>query len=419
LAASAGTTLPHAEIVPLLFLLVVAGLVLYVMTSDERGRLLRFAERAAREGVARAIRHREQRGAFDEALIGRTRWLLVTPAIVAANLAVFLGLLFGDGALGNPDTLVAWGANFGPRTTNGEWWRLGTAAFVHSGALSLLINVAATAQIGLILERLIGHSAFAAIYLSAAFFASLMMVATAPETVTGGAAGAVFGIYGLLIAAFVRGLLQRSPLSIPLYTMRRLAPAAGVFVIYNAMTGGFDLAAKAGLFTGFVFGMVVTRGIRERKPTVQRLAMSGAATFAIAVLTAVPLRSVTDIRPELELLVAFEEKTAAAYEAAVIRFRKGGLTTKSLADLIDITILPELSAARERVTALQRVPIAHQPLVTAANDYLKLRDESWRLRAEALSKANMRLLREADLRERASLLAFEQIRRSPLESASQ
>jgi rhomboid protease GluP len=405
--------------VPLLFLLVIAGLALYVTTSEERHRLVQFAERAAREGVVRAVRYREQGGAFGDALLGRTRWLLVTPAIVIANLVLFLGLLFGDGALSDPDTLVEWGANFGPRTTNGEWWRLATAAFVHDGALSLLINVAAIAQIGLILERLIGHSTFAAVYLSAAFFASLMMVATTPETVTAGAAGAVFGIYGLLLAAFMRGLLQRSPLSIPLKTMGRLAPVAGVFVLYNAMTGGFDLAAKSGLFTGFLFGMVVTRGIRERKPTVQRLAISAAATFTIAVIIAVPLRSVTDIRPELELLVAIEEKTASAYEAAVLRFRMGGLTTKALAELIDVTILPELQAARARVTALQRVPVAHQPLVSAANDYLKLRDESWRLRAEALSKANMRLLREADLRERDSLVAFEQIKRSPLEATAQ
>lgn len=403
----------------MVFLLLVAGLALYVMTSQERLRLVRFVERAAREGIARAIRHREQRGPFDDALVGRTRWLLVTPAIVAANLVIFAGMLVGEGALSDPDTLVGWGANFGPRTTNGEWWRLATASFVHGGALSLLINVAAIAQAGVILERLIGHSAFAAVYVSAAFFASLMMLATAPETVTAGAAGAVFGIYGLLLAAFLRGRLQPSPVSIPLETMRRLAPVAGVFVLYGAMTGGFDLAAKAGLFTGFVFGMVVTRGIRERKPAVQRLAMSAVATFVIAVITAVPLQSVTDIRPELQLLVALEEKTAAAYESAVLRFRKGGLTTKSLTELIDGTILPELQAARARVTALQRVPPAHQPLVTAANDYLKLRDESWRLRAEALSKANMRLLREADLTERASLAAFEQIKQSPLEATAQ
>jgi len=396
--------------VPLLFLLVVAGLALYVMTSEERMRLLDFCRALAREGIVRAVKHRAKRGPFDDALAERTHRLWVTPAILILNAAIFLGLVFGDGALSNPDTLVAWGANFGPRTTNGEWWRLATAAFVHAGVLALVINVAATAQVGAILERLIGHSAFAAVYLSAAVFASLMTLATSPETVTAGAAGAVFGMYGLLLASFLRGLLQPSPVSIPLTTMRRLLPTAGIFILYSAATGGFDLAAKTGLFTGFVFGMVVTRGIRERKPTVQRLAISAAATFVIAVITVIPLRSVTDIRPELELLVALEQRTAAAYDDAVLRFRNGRITTKSLAELIDHTILPELEAAKARVTALQRVPVAHQPLLTAANDYLKLRDESWRLRAEALSRANMRLLREADKTERASLAAFEHLK---------
>jgi rhomboid protease GluP len=398
--------------VPLLFLLVVAGLALYVMTPEERLRLLAFAKafvRAlAREGIDWAVRHRAKRGPFGDALLERTRRLAVTPAIVIVNVAIFLGLLFGSGALSNPDTLVAWGASFGPRTTNGEWWRLATAAFVHGGALVLIINVAAIVQIGTIIERLIGHSAFAAVYVSAGFFASLMALATSPETVSAGAGGAVFGMYGLLLASFLRGLLQRSPLSIPLKTLARLV-LTGISS-HNAATGGFDLAAKAGLFTGFVFGMVVTRDIRERKPTVQRLAISAAATFAIAVMTAIPLRSVTDIRPELELLLALEQRTASAYDAAVLRFRNGRITTKSLAKLIDDTILPELHAARARVTALQRVPRAHQPLVTAANDYLKLRDESWRLRAEALSHANMRLLREADKTERASLAAFEHLK---------
>ena len=115
-------------------------------------------------------------------------------------------------------------------------------------------------------------------------------------------------------------------------------------------------------------------------------------------------------RPELELLLALEQRTAAACDAAVLRFRNGRITTKSLAELIDGTILPEVHAARARVTALQRVPLAHKPLVTAANDYLKLRDESWRLRAVALTQANMRLLRQADQTERASLEAFAQLK---------
>jgi membrane associated rhomboid family serine protease len=396
--------------VPVVFLLVVVSLALYVMTPEERLRLLTLAKAIVRRAIEVGVHHWKKREPYDDALAERTRLLLITPAIAVANVGIFLGLLFGDGTLSSPETLVAWGANFGPRTTNGEWWRLLTAAFVHGGLLSLLINVVAVAQIGTIVERLIGHAAFAAVYLSACFFASLMAVATSPENVSAGAAGAVFGLFGLLVASFVRGLLQPSTLSIPLKTMVRLAPAAGLFMLYNAATGGFDLAAKAGLFTGFVFGMVVTRDIREQKPTVQRLAISAAATFVIAIIAIVPLRSVTDIRPELELLVSLEQRTTAAYEDAVLRFRNGRITTKSLASLIDGTILPELQAARARVTALQRVPPAHQPLVTVANDYLKLRDESWRLRAEALSKANMRLLREADRTERASLVVFEQLK---------
>jgi hypothetical protein len=45
---------------------------------------------------------------------------------------------------------------------------------------------------------------------------------------------------------------------------------------------------------------------------VRRLAAFSAATLAIAVMTAVPLRGVTDIRPELALLVGVEQRTAAA-----------------------------------------------------------------------------------------------------------
>ena len=52
----------------------------------------------------------------------------MTPAIAALNALVFVGMIFGRGALADPQTIVAWGGSFGPRTTNGEWWRLITSA---------------------------------------------------------------------------------------------------------------------------------------------------------------------------------------------------------------------------------------------------------------------------------------------------
>ena len=48
-------------------------------------------------------------------------------------------------------------------------------------------------------------------------------------------------------------------------------------------------------------------------------------------------------------------------------------------------------------------------LVESADEYLRLRDASWRQRAAALHKSNMGALRQADKIERASLEAFQRI----------
>jgi hypothetical protein len=81
-----------------------------------------------------------------------------------------------------------------------------------------------------------------------------------------------------------------------------------------------------------------------------------------------------------------------------------------MADLIERSILPELDVARARMSSIGRVPPAHQPIVAAARNYLRLRDESWRQRVDALGKSDMRLLRKADATERASLAALEQLK---------
>ncbi len=49
-------------------------------------------------------------------------------------------------------------------------------------------------------ERLVGQLAFAAVYLAAGTFASLVLVSAHPLAVMVGASGAIFGVYGLLFA---------------------------------------------------------------------------------------------------------------------------------------------------------------------------------------------------------------------------
>jgi hypothetical protein len=274
-----------------------------------------------------------------------------------------------------------------------------TSMFVHPGLISLLVNIASLIQIGVILERLLGRLTFAAVYLAAGVFASLVSLTLFPMAVSSGAAGAIFGLYGLLLASSIWGLLHRSDVTIPLAAVKRLAPAAGLFILFNVAGDGVGATAGlTGLVAGIVCGLVLARGVSGGKPAARRVAVTMAAAVAIAVASAVVLRGVTDVRPEIERVVAVEDHTASVYRTAVERFRNGRITAAALGGMIDETIVPELHAADSRLKAVHGVPQEQQPLVADAEDYFRLRLESWRLRAEGLRKTNM-LTPRADARE--------------------
>jgi hypothetical protein len=140
-----------------------------------------------------------------------------------------------------------------------------------------------------------------------------------------------------------------------------------------------------------------------------------AVTVVVAVASAVPLRGVADVRPEISRVLAVEASTSSTYQAAVSQFKLGTVNAEALAQVIERKITPELHAMQARLKTLGRVPPEHQPLLASAEEYLKLRDESWRLRAAALHKSSMPALRKAETAERASLEAFERLK--PIETA--
>jgi membrane associated rhomboid family serine protease len=419
----------------LVLLLIVLYLAYRGTTAEDRARLVRTVV----DAILRAKNAPSQPNPFRDALQERTPRLIVMPALVALNVAIFVFMLFGAGALGDPATLVSWGGSVGPRTTNLEWWRLVTAMFVHSGMLHLLVNVAVLVQLGLILERLVGPLAFASVYVAAGVFGGLVSLSAYPVSVTVGASGAIFGLYGLLLASSIWGVIHPSSMTIPLRTLKRLGPAAGLFVLYNLAIGGLEPAA-GGIVVGFLCGLVLAIGVGDGKPEPRRIGITMGVTALIAVAAAIPLRRITDVRPEIARVVALEDRTASAYSTAADRFNKGRITAEALAQLIDRTIVPEVEAAQAHLRTLDRVPQEHQALVADAEEFLRLRHESWRLRAEGLRKtsrlvmqpgrtgtsdassrlraeaqfrANMIALGNAEGAERASLEAFQKIRPDP------
>jgi membrane associated rhomboid family serine protease len=396
----------------ILCVLTVGGLAWYVLEPHERTEIVRAVLARVRRGLELVLRLRRQPGPLHDVLHARTRFALVTAALAAANLAVYIGLRCWGVPSDDPAILVSWGASYGPKTTNGEWWRLLTATFIHRAFLDLVVNLAALISIGVVLERLVGHFTFAAVYLASAMLAGLATLAGSPASIVAGGAAAIFGLHGLLLASWAWGAMQQATTTIRLRTVTRLIPVSAAFVVYHAAgTGRLQPAEQIGLVTGFACGLALARSVRESKPPARRTAGVMAVTAMIAIVTAIPLRGMADIRPQMDQLVALEARLGRAYDAEVNEFTQGRVPRTALVRLIEGSILPEFAGARSRMAAIERVPADHQPLLAAARAYVRLRDESWRLRASALRQSSTRMLREADRIEREALQALRSLKK--------
>jgi membrane associated rhomboid family serine protease len=389
---------------------VIFALYLRSLNPEERVEFLRnsraktqAAIRNARDEVTRVPPECET---FVQELRARTPLVVVTPAILALNIAVFIGMCFGTGALSDPATLIAWGGSVGPRTTNGEWWRLVTSLFVHSGVLRLLANVIGVVSVGFMLERLVGPVALAVTFVAAGVMAGIAELSAHQIAVNSGAAGAIFGVYGLLAASAIWGIYRPSPATIPLAALKGLVPGAFVFLTVDVLTHGLHSDGRlVGLATGFVAGAILATGIADRKPAMRRVWATVGATAGIVILLGAPLRGLDDASAVVAAIIAVEDRTAHEYDAELERANDGRSTMRERIVLID-QIRPQLQALRARLESFDKVPREQQEVVASAIEFLKTRDESWRLRKEALRKSNLQILRQADSVERTSTDRF-------------
>ncbi|HRO43383.1 MAG TPA: rhomboid family intramembrane serine protease, partial [Flavipsychrobacter sp.] len=156
----------------------------------------------------------------------------VTPVVLMINVLVFLLMVaFGASPI-EPSArqVFDWGGNWGTATMNGDWWRLVTAAFVHIGFVHLFMNMAALVYIGAFLEPLIGTGKFVSAYLITAVAGSLLGSVIHPDTISAGASGAIFGMFGVLLSLLTTKL-------IPADIRKRLLLLMGFYVVYNLLYG--------------------------------------------------------------------------------------------------------------------------------------------------------------------------------------
>lgn len=433
-------------------LLVLLGAVWYFTTPQERDRLRRAGLRTLDQVWGGASRYWPPRKRFDDALDARTPRPLVTLSIVALNVGMFVCMVMSPGSVSDPETLIGWGASIGTRTANGEWWRLVSAMFVHDGFMHMAANAFGLLQIGLITERFFGRFAVANAYLGAGLLFGVFSVLMHPVALTTGASASVFAIYGMFATMVFVGFVTPSPFTVPATTFLKIAPPAAIFLLYSFGTGHAGVLELCGLFVGLAYGMVLatqaaavpaahepgahvlltatlstdgmsmdatpTDGVRPQETanelvvstiSPKRIAPITAAIVLVVISAGIPMRGVIDVRPEIESIAALEQKTASTYDSAVRRFTNGELTLKELVGVIERTILPELRAAQTHLNGLQHVPRQQAKLVVDADQYFKLREESWQARAAGLRRTSLKGLRSPDDTEREARQLLESL----------
>src|ERR1017187_1731001 len=124
----------------------------------------------------------------------------LTQIIFGANVAVFLATAYASSSVMDfPGDVLYWGANYGPYTLSGQWWRLVTYMFLHGGLMHIAFNMWCLWDLGALCESLYGRWTYAAIYLITGFAGGLASVGWNPGTLSVGASGAIFGLAGALI----------------------------------------------------------------------------------------------------------------------------------------------------------------------------------------------------------------------------
>ncbi|WON72740.1 rhomboid family intramembrane serine protease [Nitrosospira sp. Is2] len=340
-------------------------------------------------------------------LYRRARGVPVTRLLVVINLVVFLAMLVGGAGLWHSSNSVqlAWGANFGPATQDGEWWRLGTAMFLHFGVIHLGLNLWALWDGGQLVERMYGPVRFTAIYFASGLAGNLLsLVANKGLAISGGASGAIFGIYGALLVFL---WLERR--NIHPHDFRWFFWGASGFATASLVLGflitGIDNAAHIGGFLTGTLGGVLFAPAAEATGYVShrnRLAAGAALAIAIVALTsqipAPAYRWSEELltRKEIREFLRDDRMISQAWQKILDEGKAGKVSFEELAGRIDAAVSDRYEESFEQLSQLPVNPaLPSAAMAEKLRDYAEHRLDASRILVEGLRAHNPQQIRDA------------------------
>ena len=368
-------------------------------------------------------------GGLTDLMHASPRQAPVTLCLMACNIGVFIAMLaYGAGLWHTSNGVqLAWGANFGPATQDGQWWRLGSAMFLHFGVVHLALNMWALWDVGRLMEQLLGRWRFLLLYLASGVFGNLLsLVAQGNRAVSGGASGAVFALYGALLV-----FLWRERRQVDRGEFRWLFGAALVFTVVALLMGqvvtGIDNAAHVG---GLIAGALLARVLAQ--PWVAHSPRShGGRWLAAALLVSgigvllvrlpEPSYRVGDelrAREAIRQFLSDDQRISQRWGSLIDAGRRDPMSFEQLAGQIDADVTSDYQESFEQLSALSLDSAAPSAkTLEILRRYAALRGEASHALAEGLRAKDADKVRQAleDARRAPALAAGA---RAPASAAS-
>ncbi|MFG0331879.1 MAG: rhomboid family intramembrane serine protease [Maioricimonas sp. JB049] len=354
-----------------------------------------------------------------DAVVAVARELRAQPAwitllMIAGNVALLVAMVVRGASPLMPDAnlMIEWGANYGPRTMAGEWWRLVSNTFLHFGVVHLALNMWVLWIVGRMVERLVGHLGFLLMYVAAGVLGSLASLIWDPVVVSAGASSSVFGVVGALF-----GFLAPRRDSMPLHVLKKFRSSVMTFLVVNLLFGilipGIDNAAHVGGFAGgLLSGWLLSQPLT---PNLHRMRLRrNAGLIAVmtvvigGVLLAMP-PAPADVAAEMELVEQEHDRLIGVYNRLIGAWQEGQLTDEECADRVEAEVLGPWRSLHGKVESLSEERGANREFVNSFVAYFALREQSWALMVEALRKRDPILLGQYLMTFRAADAALDEL----------
>jgi rhomboid protease GluP len=183
----------------------------------------------------------------------------VTHVLVVLNVLFYIYMVFkGVPAVApNGSQVLQWGADFGPLTLGGQFWRLLASNYIHFGILHLAANMWCLWGLGKLAEAFYSPRDYILLYTLTGLCSSLLTVVWKPNGISAGASGAIFGITGVMLATLQWGKLPISKVAKE-HIFKGVLQFAALNLFIGAVQVHVDNAGHiGGLLAGILVGIVL------------------------------------------------------------------------------------------------------------------------------------------------------------------